>query len=854
MKVAYRYNWFFFVQSFIAFLLLTSLMKAQSFLKFSEISDLREQREVYINHYRVNGQNQRELVRALEAEARRVMTNSKGALNGWATFELGTAMRLDNRFDEAISVFKKAASAGKQLGLSDLAFDAWIGIARSYSSISDHGKAKNAINRAIEIVGDNPTQKQSYEIAQYLAQLQMNRGELEPALINALESRRLASTTMEQFYAELNIADTLQKFAESCDYRKLVDAITVMKNDGWGGCRRSITSAEKHYQKAAAIAEELGWSFLAQQAAEFAENLKLRLMIIDGKAQLDSLAHSVGFSAQVASNVLVNEDFSAGASSLQDNRLLEILINEVTGDVDLLDPRVLYLLGLQQDLKGNPEAALDYFEAATALLAKEKSTLFDSSGRGTIIENRPELVRDLALRLLASNRYQAAFTVFESMRASGLSHLRSAISAASLVSSDRAQLAKVVDLDSRINGLRKNLVERVIADYRMEKYGAILEELKTLEAERRILAGNDATNRLFEKLASHEVQTNSLDDLKEVATNSNTTLFFYWVTSTNVLVWVISPEDTEVKTVFLPQSVLAAKVELIVNSIRDPQKDYSLTATKELHTYLIKPFEHHLASGRLLIIPQGELLSLPFEALVDAETGHFLIDDIEVSYAPNAFTAYQFLTESSINGSEFATIFDQEIESNTHEIRKMKQLPGLKIKSTPSSDTTVNQAIEIIGSAPISHILLHGRFDNPYNDPLQSSISLNYLQSDAVLDNPGSNVKDRQLSAAELLAANWQNTELVVFSSCEGGQLARRISNEIHGLSWAPLVGGADRVLVSRWRVDAASNGNWMASFYSALTDGNRAACATAHAMRMIKSEEDTAHPYYWAGPQLYGR
>ncbi len=244
----------------------------------------------------------------------------------------------------------------------------------------------------------------------------------------------------------------------------------------------------------------------------------------------------------------------------------------------------------------------------------------------------------------------------------------------------------------------------------------------------------------------------------------------------------------------------------------------------------------------LLIVPQGALTSLPFEALIDAETDRFLVEDLEVSYVPSATMAARLLDAPSSNARRVAAVFDSLVDINTQEIASLEQAREIDVEKLSTRNATAEQVIEFLGSAPFVHVLLHGIFAE--DDPLQSFVEL---------ENPRLSAADRRITAAELLAADWHATELAVFSACEGGRVTARISNEIHGLSWAPLVGGAERVLVSRWRVNAASNGRWMAVLYDALKQGNSAAGAVAQAMRQLM-KGDTAHPYYWAGPQLYGR
>jgi len=81
-----------------------------------------------------------------------------------------------------------------------------------------------------------------------------------------------------------------------------------------------------------------------------------------------------------------------------------------------------------------------------------------------------------------------------------------------------------------------------------------------------------------------------------------------------------------------------------------------------------------------------------------------------------------------------------------------------------------------------------------------------------------------------------------------------RMSKELCGIAWALLAGGVDNIIVSRWRVKSDKNADWMEAFYKAITSENLSpALAANEAIRkMIKSER--SKPYFWAGPQVYGR
>lgn len=810
------------------------------------IEPLRADREAYIEHFRIHGRQQPAKAMALAGKLEKVVDRSAGELRARALFELATLRRLTSRFEEAIDVYQRAAKAAKALDLTDLEFDAWLGIARSHAyGTRNHGAAAQAFRRALESAGDEPTRKQRYEMADYAAQLQSGRGELEVALVNAIEANRLAQDDTERFYAQLDAGDVLQRFAQSCDYRKLIDAKTIDdEGDSWGACRRAVGAARSYYEAARDTAERLGWAFLVRQTEGFIDRLGPRLFLINQRAAFEKLGTAQVFKAQEVDDVLVNEEFAAGASELSEYSALAEMIAEVVPDAQTDDPRSLYLRGIRADLQGESERALSYFEGAVTLLERERSSMFDLRRRGTVVEDRPELVRDLALRLLSLGQYDRALQAFESIRARGLGELAEAFEAQDFTDAERRWLAELAQVESEESARVNALVETAIAGIAHSRSVEMLEDLERIRARHRALLQLPEFEATAARLASARHTPPRLEHLQARVRQTRIPVLLYWVTHTNVVVWLVSPKGMTVKTVFLPEPALIDKIAKVTRSIATPDRPYDRTAARELHTYLIAPFADVLEGEQVLIIPQGPLVTLPFEALIDAHTEAFLITQVAVSYAPSVNYAVRSLEAERPAVSAVTAIFDAAtIERNTGEIARLRDLDLFELEATPSQDLSPTDALRRLGGSSVVHVLLHGQFDA--GEPLQSSLRLN---------NPKLSRGDNEITAAELLAVDWRDTGLAVFSACEGARMNIRISNEVYGLSWAPLIGGVDHVVMSRWRVQGDSNADWMASFYRDLVAQKASpALAAAAAMRtMIAGEQ--RDPFYWAGPQVFGR
>ncbi len=211
------------------------------------IDQLRKDREAYIDQFRIHGTQDRKQAERIENKIKQFLDSSKDELHAQALFELATIQRIKNEFETAIKTYEQVINADEQILNAEIAFDAWIGIARSHAyGTRNHGAAVSAFERAIASAGSKPTKKQRYEIANYSSQLQIGRGELKAALLNGLEAIRLAQDDAQRFYAYLDTGDILQKTAESCDYRKLVDAKSQSDKDSWSACKRAVASAKSY--------------------------------------------------------------------------------------------------------------------------------------------------------------------------------------------------------------------------------------------------------------------------------------------------------------------------------------------------------------------------------------------------------------------------------------------------------------------------------------------------------------------------------------------------------------------------------------------------------------------------------
>lgn len=267
------------------------------------------------------------------------------------------------------------------------------------------------------------------------------------------------------------------------------------------------------------------------------------------------------------------------------------------------------------------------------------------------------------------------------------------------------------------------------------------------------------------------------------------------------------------------------------------------------------------AKSRLIVIPDGILHALPFEALVAREAPsyrelRYVVKTHTVSYAPSlsvlaglrgpatgagtaggmalaalalsaAMPGLGALPYAEPEARAIAAVFGQD---------QTILLTGEKATEAALRRPEVRQARRI-------HFATHGLTDAR---PGKMGLAL------ARGAEPG----DNGILHAEEVARMELAAELVVLSGCDTG-LGRQLAGEgTLGLTRSFHVAGVPAVVSSLWKVADHSSADLMTSFYRGLVGGaaSRPATALRNAKLAMIRRPEWAHPYYWAAFVLSGR
>jgi CHAT domain-containing protein len=815
------------------------------------VAPFRAEREAVQDAFRARGA----IDKATLAEAARglggVVQTASGETRARALMELGTVLRISTDYQGAIKAQTEAARQAEALGLTDLAFDAWIGVARANENgLKDHGASATAFDRAVVAAGDHPSEKQRADLARYLAEFEIGRGELEAGVVDALLSIGLTPDPWDHFNAELDLADGLEKLAWRCDFRPLIDAKSSDDKDNvYGACRRAVEAARTVYGEAARSAGAHGWNALIDLVRQLEGELHKRADLIDLYASREKMVvgdlyhpHSVrdvltlpaARYFQAAASGLANEP--ALARRVTTPQQIESMIAEAeakTGRKTALD---VSLLGMAKDMENAPSEAAQYYAQAARMLNEERSGFFDPRRRGTAIENNADIIIRLATRLLALGRDADAFAAFESVRARGLSEVALAMGRPDITPADRQWLAELLMLEAETSAIEQRIAGEMVAYGHIDAEAEKLQTLDQLRAERQAkLKANEAARTRFATTETPPPAT--LDALRAAAAASGVPVLLYWMPYPDVVAWYVGPDGTDVRAVIVPSNLLEEKVRAVTASASGgrSRKPFDETTARELFLYLLGPFVQRLNSPsvhEIMIVPQGALAGLPFEALVDPSAGASVIDRWAVSYAPNATMAAAALERRPRPVHSVAALIDPIIDGVTGESSSI-EASGVAIDALTREEL-------FAGSWRTDglHILTHGEFDP--NEALRSSLA-------------PTRTGDLPIEAAQLTALPLSRLRVAVLSACKGGRIDARISGEIFGFPWALMAGGTEATVLSRWDVNGESNGKWMGVFYREVAAGAPVSEAAATAMREMRKSGVT-HPYYWAAMQVSGR
>jgi CHAT domain-containing protein len=365
------------------------------------------------------------------------------------------------------------------------------------------------------------------------------------------------------------------------------------------------------------------------------------------------------------------------------------------------------------------------------------------------------------------------------------------------------------------------------------------------------------------------VQGKFLDDV--------TAIVEYYVSKSASIIFIITKKGYEV--IRLPgkealERSVRAYIKYLCNRIDNP--NVGDKAAKRIYDEICYPMNKLKKSGikKIIIVPDGILNLLPFEALIDGngiDGNRLILDDFQVSYAPSislllkidnmrpsetnevGILAFgnprgKIQNGSHMNGEYGArnakynnSVNLEEIPYSVYEVRDAARYFKEKDRNVFIEELATEEQIKDTKRKKyqIIHFACHGILDGKV--PIASALILNkasaredgYLQVDEIYDLG--------------ISAN-----MVILSACQTGRGSPEQGEAILGLPRVFFFNGSKTVISTLWKIDDKPTYIMIKKMYSYLSRGMSKAQALQKAKQDI-SRTKYSHPYYWAGFVLTG-
>lgn len=498
-------------------------------------------------------------------------------------------------------------------------------------------------------------------------------------------------------------------------------------------------------------------------------------------------------------------------------------------------------------------ASLEAIEAIERLRAGQK----DESSRAALFSNWTRDYYWLAGRLLEAQppRLPEAFEVGERLRARGL--LEQLARAGLTTTADPNREAAVQRVEHRIVDTQRLLSSALANPERV----ALLEQLQLLELEKAELDDGGTA-----AVAQPGIPFASLDAVQQTLDSTEAMLWFSIASWKDVFddfgggSWLVCVTRRAVTFHRLParfelDSQVLAFAGLL--SQRDTPLELWSPAAARLGATLVGKAIAELPPEikRLVVVSDGVLHRLPFEALRTDSSEQTLGERFEITMAPSA-TLWLHLRRSELmpSSGKALVLADPEVpRGNPIGTFRLEPLPWARREARAIARTLRLDAGQVregsaaserflketpLESAAVLHLATHAWADAAFPD------------RSAVFLAPGGATEDGWLQPREIAALDLRG-RLVVLSACESADGALLSGEGPLSLARAFFAGGAGGVVATRWPLRDDDAAFLMERFYRSLASGVGAGAA----LRRARHDAIAAgrSPAAWAGIVLLG-
>lgn len=317
-----------------------------------------------------------------------------------------------------------------------------------------------------------------------------------------------------------------------------------------------------------------------------------------------------------------------------------------------------------------------------------------------------------------------------------------------------------------------------------------------------------------------------------------------------LVVWTASRRGWRQRTLAVPRDALAAQIERLAEELPGDETA-AAGARNRLFDLLVRPLGRDLDGiRRLIIVPDRELNRVPFAALQNHPSGHFLVEDYQVTMAPSAAFVVAALSRPPrrTNAAPSALVVG-EPALRAGSSPELPPLPGAgaeaeriarrygRVRLLTGAEARRDSVLALLPRYSVFHFAGHAVFDQ--EEPGRSYLALA----------PGGDEESGLLRAWEIGELRLSTLDVVVLSACSTSNPRPSRAGATTGLAYSFLRAGAPATVSTLWDVDDELTTELLAEFHRRYAGGTPApeALRQAQLQALRSARREMRSPEAWA-------
>jgi len=802
-----------------------------------------------------------------------------------ASMCLASAYYYEGRMPEALEMLEKVTALAKEVDNRKALSRALNRIAAVLGELGRFEQCLSYLYQAMDVAREQRDQSMQHLILINIGELYIRVGDPDKAEVPLLESLRIAHELKSN-----EPGDNPSKKATELSLKFLGE----------------MEAAREHYKPALAYLQQVRMSrpeseqaiiglldtmaAIYQRIGEPQKAMELLAEARDRAKETGSVSYSITLADLGESQESLGQLNEALAS--EDLALAEV--GKSGGNADYEWQIERHIGHIERGLGRDEEALTHYRDSIHAIELLRASALNTEPGRAGFTSRSQAVYAEMADLLVDLHRPNEALEIAEHGRARAFLDVlaQSRVGVADELTPDqRKQEAAIL---ARVSSAQRKLWDQNASSDEKKKNDAELtaaeSDLEKLHVQIRETNPHYADLQYPEPIHVQEIQSKLLDE--------RTALIEYLLGEKRSLAWVVTKD--KVTTTILPrrndiEARVGAYRKLLGERVSVLTLEQSLTRINvvggELYDWLFRPIEKDVrASKTLIIVPDGALGYLPFEALVTASARNaYLAQKFAIVYGPSAsaLVTVDAINRQIMQRRELLAFGDPVFTPATGLQKAVSEPPSSESVSklhrpSPTDDYAergfsltrlpyTRDEVMGIGNLfrPDKRQLYLGadaREETVKSEKLDDFRYIHFAthgfldelhpgRSGILLSRAPDSKEDGILQTGEIMRLKL-NADIVTLSACSTG-LGKLVNGEgVLGLTRAFFYAGARNVAVSLWNVNDSATATLMEHFYLNLRRGLPASEALRQAkLRLLHSSQASwRKPYFWAAFVIQGQ